>query len=169
MPAPPGGFSDYHLKQPALFCGGLLQEQFARPARQPQHIDGLINRGRHGRLDVLYLAEQTVLLPAPSGRLLVEKVLGDATVEFVNIHGLDARLDLVVPSLQIFDGLRAGRLLGPVRGEHSVTEPVQDRLRNDQFLKDVGELAGEDFLAGIWLRAFSSVASAVIVDVLAFF
>jgi hypothetical protein len=101
--------------------------------------------------------------------LLVEKLLGDPPVELVQVHRLDARLDLVVPGLQLLDGLRAGRLLGLVGGEHSVTEPFEDGLRNDQFLQDVGELANEDFLARVRLSAFAPVAGAVVVHVLSLF
>ena len=60
---------------------------------------------------------------------------------------------LVVASLEFLDGLRTGRLLGLVGGEHSVTEPFEDCLRNDQFLQDVPELASEDLLARVRLRA----------------
>ena len=60
-------------------------------------------------------------------------------------------------------------MLGPVGGEHSVTEPIEDRLRNDQFLKDVGKLASEDFLTSVRLRAFAPVAGAVVVHVLSLF
>ena len=79
----------------------------------------------------LDLALQAVLLAAPRSRLLVEELLGDAPVELVQVHRLDARLDLVVLGLQLLDGLRAGRLLGLVRGEDNVTQPFEDRSRDD--------------------------------------
>jgi hypothetical protein len=101
--------------------------------------------------------------------LLVEELLGDPPIELVQIHRLDARLDLLVPGLQLLDSLRAGRLFGLVGGEHIVTEPFEDGLRNDQFLQNFGELACEDFLARVWLLAFPPVAGAVVVHVLPLF
>jgi hypothetical protein len=110
----PRGFFDHHLKQPALLGGGLLQEQLARTARQVQHVDGVIDWGQRGLLDILNLAQQTILLSTPGSRMLVEKLLGDAPVELVQVHGLDARFDLVASGLQFLDGLYASRLLGLV-------------------------------------------------------
>jgi hypothetical protein len=65
---------DNDLEQPTLLASGLLQEQLARPACQAQHVDDLINGGRCGLLDILDFALQRILLPAPSGRMFVEKV-----------------------------------------------------------------------------------------------
>jgi|HubBroStandDraft_6_1064221.scaffolds.fasta_scaffold189153_2 hypothetical protein len=89
----------------------MTTEQLARPASQPQHVDGLIDGGRCGFLDILDLAHKPILLPEPSSRMLVEKLLGDAPVELVHVHRLDARLDLLVPGLQLLDGVWTGRLL----------------------------------------------------------
>src|ERR1043166_3415896 len=119
----PGSFFHNHMEQPALLDGGLLEEQLARLAGQPQHVDGLIDGGRRCLLDVLDLAQQTILLHAPGARMLVEKLLADASVELVQVHGLNARLDLVVASLEFLDGLRTGRLLGLVGSEDSIPEP----------------------------------------------
>ncbi len=55
-PILPSRLFDNHLEQPALLGGGLLQEQLACPARQAQHVDGLIDWGRRGILDILDLA-----------------------------------------------------------------------------------------------------------------
>ena len=49
--------------------------------------------------------------------------------------------------------------------DHSVTEPFEDRLRNDQLPEDAGELASENFLARVRLGTFSPVAGAVVVHV----
>ena len=100
-PILPSRLFDNHLEQPAVLGGWLLKEQLARPARQAQHVDGLIDWGRRGLLDILDLALQPILLGSPSCRLLVKKLLGDSTVELVHVHRLDARLDLVVPGLQL--------------------------------------------------------------------
>ncbi|MGO9242494.1 MAG: hypothetical protein ACLQBJ_16955 [Bryobacteraceae bacterium] len=79
-PVLPSRLFDNHLEQPALLGGGLLQEQLACPARQAQHVYGLIDGGRRGLLDILDLPLQPVLLGAPSNRLLVEKLLADPVV-----------------------------------------------------------------------------------------
>jgi len=117
----------------------------------------------------LDLALQPVLFGAPSRRLLVEKLLRDPPIELVQVHRLDACLDLLVPGLQLLDRLRAGRLLGLVGGEHIATEPFEYGLRNDQFLQNFGELACENFLARVGLLAFSPVAGAVVVHGLPLF
>jgi hypothetical protein len=44
-PVLPSRFFDNHLEQPPLLGGGLLQEQPRSPARQAQHVDGLIDWG----------------------------------------------------------------------------------------------------------------------------
>jgi hypothetical protein len=41
---------------------GCSRNKLARPARQPQHVDGLIDGGWCGLLDILDLAQQTTLL-----------------------------------------------------------------------------------------------------------
>ena len=157
---------EYNLEEATLLGGGLLQEQLARPACQAQHVDGLIDWGWRGFLDILDVALQPVLLGAPRSRLLVEKLLGNPPIAPVQVHRLDSRLDLIVPGPQLLDSLRAARLLGPIGGEYIVIEPFEDGLRNDPFLQNSGELACENFLARVWLLAFSPVARAVVVHVL---
>src|SRR3989442_4127179 len=61
-PVLPSRLFDNHLEHPALLGGGLLQEQLARTACQTQHVDGLIDWGRRGLLDLFDLALQPVLL-----------------------------------------------------------------------------------------------------------
>src|SRR6185437_829352 len=73
-PSRHSAFFQYHLEQPALLDCWLLQEQLARTARQPQHVHGLIDGSRRGLLDILNLAQQTILFPAPVSRMLVEKL-----------------------------------------------------------------------------------------------
>ena len=131
-PVLPSRLFDNQLKQSALLGGGLLEEQLAGPARQAEHVNGLIDWSQRGHLDILDFAHQAILLAAPDARMLVEKLLREAPVELVQLHRPYPRLDLVVPGLQLLDGLRTGCLLGPVGREHSVAEPLEDRLRNDQ-------------------------------------
>ncbi len=64
----PGGLFHHGLEQPTLLAGGLLEEQFARPTRQAKHVDGIIDWGRRGLLDILDPAQQTILLPAQCDR-----------------------------------------------------------------------------------------------------
>src|SRR5438132_9865120 len=74
-PVLPSRLFDHHLQQPALLGGGLLQEQLARTACQAQHVDGLIDWGRRGLLD-LRSEEHTSELQSHSDlvcRLLLEK------------------------------------------------------------------------------------------------
>ena len=93
--------------------------------------NGLIDRGRSG---ILNLPLQPVLLGAPSSRLLVEKLLGEPTVELVHVHRLDARFDPLVPGLELLDGLRARRLLSLVRVKDGATEPFEDGMRKASSL-----------------------------------
>lgn len=88
--------------------------------------------------------------------MLIEEHLCDPAIELVQVHRLDARLDLLVPGLQLLNRLRAGRRLGVFGSEYIATEPFEDGLRNDQLLQNFGELACENFLTGVWLLAFSS-------------
>jgi hypothetical protein len=48
-------------------------------------------------------------------------------------------------------------------------QPLKDGLRDHKLAKDAGELAGEDLLARVWLRALSAVTGAVVVQILALF
>ena len=58
-----------------------------------------------------------------------------------------------------------GRLFGSVGLEHSIVKPLKYRRRDDQLAQEGGEAAREDFLARIRLRALSSVAGAMVVNV----
>jgi hypothetical protein len=65
----PGGLFHHRLEQFALLGGGLLEEQLTGPTRQAKHVDGLIDRGGGGLLDVLDLAsrrgpEEGLIVPA---------------------------------------------------------------------------------------------------------
>ena len=53
---PPRSPIDYDVEESALLGGGLLEEQLACPTRQAKHVDGLIDGGRRGLLDILDLA-----------------------------------------------------------------------------------------------------------------
>ncbi|HSB17331.1 MAG TPA: hypothetical protein VLE22_22975 [Bryobacteraceae bacterium] len=113
----------------------------------------------------MHLAQHSLLLAAPRLSLLVEELLGNTTVEFIHVHGFDPCLHLVVPGLQPFDGLFAGGSLRPIRLEHNIAKPIEYRLRDNELLQNIGELAGEDFLARVRLWAFASVAGTVVVHV----
>jgi len=168
-PVLPRGVFDDNLEQSALLRGGLPEEQLARPARQIQHVVRLIDWSRGGLLDILNLAQQFILVPAPSRRMLVEELLPDSPMEFVQIHGLNARFNLIVLSPQLLEGLRAGRLLDPVGGEHGLTEPIEDRLRNNQVIQNFGKFVGQNFLARVPLWALSAITRAVVIHVRSLF
>jgi hypothetical protein len=93
----------------------------------------LIDRRGRGLLDILDLALEAVLLHTQIGGLPIKEFLRNVTVELIDIHGLDAGLDLVVAGLQLFNHIGSGCLLGPVRVEHHVTKPFEDRGRDDQL------------------------------------
>jgi hypothetical protein len=114
-----------------LLASRLLEEQLARSTGQAKHIDSLINWCRCGFLDAMDFKEQTILLLAHRGGLRVEELLRDTPLELVHVHDPDAGFDLVVAGPEPPNRVRAGRLLGPVRIEHGVAKPFQDRRRND--------------------------------------
>src|ERR1035438_2169428 len=79
------------------------------------HIDGLIHRRWRGLLSILDLAQDRLLLAAPRTRTFVKELWRDATIEFVQVHGFNASFQTVVADPQLFDGLGARSLLGPIR------------------------------------------------------
>ena len=89
-----------------MLAAGLLEEQLARPARQAKHIEGLIDRRQRGFLNILDLAEQTILLSAQRGSLLIEELLRDAPIEFVHVHGPNTGFDLLVAGMEPLDCFR---------------------------------------------------------------
>ena len=161
----PSRFLHNHLEQPALFDGGLLEEQFARPTRQAKHVNGLIDRDWCGLPDVLDLAKETILFAAQGASLFIEKLLRDAPVEFIKIHRPDARFDLVVAGLKLLVGFCTGGLLGTVRIQNRLAQLVQNGRRDNEFLQYAGEFAREDFLPCVRLRAFPAVARTVVVHI----
>lgn len=164
----PGRFFDYRVKESALFARWLLKEQLARPACQPHHIDGLIHRGWCRRLNILDLAQQVALLGTHRLGALIKGLLADPPVEFVRVHCLDPSFKLVVSDFESRDNISASGLLSPVGVQNLIAKPIEDRPWDDQFLEYVGEFTRQKFLPHIALVAFPAIASAMVVNVLAF-
>jgi len=69
--------------------------------------------------------------------------MGNTAVKFVQVHGLDTGLDLVVSAFQFLDAFCTGSLLGPIGVEDSGAEPLEDGRRDNQVLKNIGAPAGQ--------------------------
>ena len=119
-------FSTYCLQRTLLPRRRSLHEQLARPARQAKRIECLVDRRRRCLLNILDLAQQAVLFRAPRGRLLVEELRRDSSVEFMYIHYADAALDLVVAARSLL--IVASRAACSVRSELRTASPSQSRI-----------------------------------------
>jgi hypothetical protein len=122
--------SDQHLQQAPLLPRGLLLEQLARMAGQPQGVNGLIQRRSIGLLDVLDPAAKTELLPPPGRRVPVIRLLADAAIQFIHVHGLDPLVQTLDRSFQALDVLRPRRLCGSIRLQHRLAEPIPRSVGN---------------------------------------
>ena len=89
------------------------------------------------------------------GKLLADVAAVSAMLDRLQVHRLNAGFHVVVANLQLFDGLPAYTLLGPIRLQHGVRQPLQDRLGNHQFSQNTGKLSVENLLARVRLGALA--------------
>ena len=78
---------------------------------QLEQLDAVFDVALVGVLVSLDVAQDSVLLASPVGGLAVEERGVDPPIQLVQIHGVQACLNLVVVSLQAGDGLVALVLL----------------------------------------------------------
>jgi hypothetical protein len=93
---------------------------------QFQQLDPLFDIALVGILVDLNVAQDSVLLASPVGGLAVEERCIDPSVELVQIHRVEACLNLVVVSLQACDGLLAFMLLVRTAPAQSSCNPLDD-------------------------------------------
>ncbi|MEZ5598707.1 MAG: hypothetical protein R3E84_20440 [Pseudomonadales bacterium] len=107
------------------------------------------------------------LLLAPLRGLAVEEVGVDATVELVDVHGVDAVLQPVVLGLNAPYSILVMLLLVTVADTQGLGHPGEHLVVEAQTVQQLREPFLQDLLPGVRLGAFPLGAAAVVVDVAA--
>jgi hypothetical protein len=104
-PTLPGAVRKHEVEQAPLFAGWLANEQLVGVFCEFEKADAFFKIGLVSTLVLFDGALAPVLLLAPFGGLAVEESGIDPTVELVEIHGVDPRLESIVFRLQVRDGV----------------------------------------------------------------
>jgi len=101
----PSAVRKYEIQKPAFFVCWLILEQGMGTLRELQELDALIHVTLAGETVRFDVTSDPQLLGTPLSSFRVEEISINATIELVEIHGIDSFLDALVLTLKPHDGL----------------------------------------------------------------